>query len=181
MASVVFTLLVLQGLEPGLSEKEAGFRLGVVLAIGGVCAVVGSLVSGAVGPFGVGRLLITGRWLTVAGWALAAVAVSGLAGWALVAASQFVVWFAIGMSSPHELGYRQAVTPDRLQGRMNATIRSLNWGTLTIGAPVGGLLAQRLGYRDALWLAIAGMALTSMAATLSPCATPAIPSRIRRT
>jgi predicted MFS family arabinose efflux permease len=168
MASVVFTLLVLQGLEPGLSEKEAGFRLGLVLAVGGVGAVAGSSVSGAVGRLGMGRLLIVGRWLTVAGWMLAAVAVSSAAGWVLAAASQFVVWFAIGSSSPHELGYRQAVTPDRLQGRMNATIRSLNWGTLTVGAPVGGLLAQVLGYRGALWLAIGGMALTCLAVSLSP-------------
>ncbi|GIH10973.1 hypothetical protein Rhe02_90400 [Rhizocola hellebori] len=168
MASVVFTLLVLQGLEPGLPEKEAGFRLGVVLAIGGVGAVAGSWASGWAGRLGMGRLLVRGRWLAVLGWALAAVAGSGSAGWVMAAASQFVVWFAIGLSSPHELGYRQAVTPDRLQGRMNATIRSLNWGMLTIGAPVGGLLTQSLGYRGALWLATTGIALTALAATLSP-------------
>ncbi len=168
MASVAFTLFVLHGLEPGLSAAEAGFRLGIVLAIGGVGAVVGNAVSAVAARFGVGRLVMAERTLEPLGWALAALAVSGLAGWAMVAVSQFVVWVALGLSGPHTMGYRQAVTPDRLQGRMNATIRSLNWGMLTIGAPIGGWLVQQTSYRGTLWIAIAGMMLSAIAALASP-------------
>jgi predicted MFS family arabinose efflux permease len=66
------------------------------------------------------------------------------------------------------MAYRQSVTPDRLQGRMNATMRSLNRGAIVIGAPVGGLLADHLGNRPALWIAIAGLTLQALALTLSP-------------
>lgn len=108
------------------------------------------------------------RTLEPLGWSVAALAVSGFAGWAMVAVSQFVVWVALGLSGPHTMGYRQAVTPDRLQGRMNATIRSLNWGMLTIGAPIGGWLVQQTSYRGTLWIAIAGMMLSAIAALASP-------------
>lgn len=56
------------------------------------------------------------------------------------------------------MGYRQAVTPDRLQGRMNITMRSINRATMVIGAPLVGLLADSIGYRPMLWIVAAGFA-----------------------
>jgi MFS family permease len=104
-------------------------------------------------------------------WTLAPLAVSGPAGWAMVAGAQFLVWVALGTSGPAEMAYRQSVTPDRLQGRANATIRSLNWGMFTLGAPLGGLLATACGYRATFWIAITGMAATAVLAALSPMRT----------
>jgi MFS family permease len=171
IAGTVFTLFVTRGLDSTLSEKEAGIRLGIVLAVGGVGAVVGNLLSRAAGRFGTGQIIVGARLFEPIGWAFAALAVSGTGGWVMVAASQFLVWMAMGVSGPHDMGYRQAVTPDRLQGRMNATIRSMNWGTIAIGAPLGGLLAQWIGYRPVFWVAITGMALSAIAAALSPLRT----------
>ncbi len=54
------------------------------------------------------------------------------------------------------MGYRQAVTPDRLQGRMNTTMRSVNRAMIVIGAPIGGLLADTIGYRPMLWIVAGG-------------------------
>ena len=81
---------------------------------------------------------------------------------------QLLFGLFVGLSSPLELSFRQVVTPDRLQGRMNATIRSWNWGMIAIGAPVGGLLADQLGARVALGIGIAGVALAAAGLTLSP-------------
>jgi predicted MFS family arabinose efflux permease len=50
---------------------------------------------------------------------------------------------------------------------MNATIRSLNWGTITIGAPLGGLLAESIGYRGALAIGVAGQVNGAVALGLS--------------
>jgi len=104
-------------------------------------------------------------------WTLAALAVTGIAGWVTVAAAQFFVWVALGMSGPHEMAYRQSVTPDRLQGRANATIRSLNWGMFTVGGPIGGLLVRDVGYRSAFWIAIGGMAVSASVTAFSPLRT----------
>ncbi|MFI7427362.1 MFS transporter [Micromonospora sp. NPDC049836] len=168
MASTAFTLLVVRGLDPGLPPERAAVGLGVVLALGGVGAVLGNGLSHRVGRHGAGRAILLERVVEPLGWALAALTVTGPAGWIMVSASQFVIWLALGVSGPNEMGYRQAVTPDRLQGRMNATIRSLNWGMLTVGAPVGGLLAAHLGYRAAIGVAVAGLAVAATVAVLSP-------------
>ncbi|NUR92126.1 MAG: MFS transporter [Nonomuraea sp.] len=51
-----------------------------------------------------------------------------------------------------QVTYRQTVTPEHLLGRVNGTNRFLVWGTMPLGALLGGLVAQHLGVRDALWL-----------------------------
>lgn len=42
---------------------------------------------------------------------------------------------------------RQRLTPDRLLGRVNGGYRLLAWGSIPLGAAVGGLLAQLVGIR----------------------------------
>ena len=42
---------------------------------------------------------------------------------------------------------RQRIVPDRLLGRVNASYRLLAWGTMPIGAAIGGLLGEVLGLR----------------------------------
>lgn len=44
-----------------------------------------------------------------------------------------------------QLSLRQTITPNRLQGRMNATMRTIVWGTIPIGAFLGGVLGSTLG------------------------------------
>jgi predicted MFS family arabinose efflux permease len=88
-----------------------------------------------------------------------------------VGAAQFVFGFSIGLEGPVAMGYRQAVTPDRLQGRMNATMRSLNRGAIVLGAPLGGVLADWVGIPTALWVGIAGLTVQAVASTLSPLRT----------
>ncbi len=175
MASTVLTLFVMRGLDPGLPADRAAFGLGLVLALGGVGALVGNSLSGPVGRYGVGRAILVEKFVEPLGWTLAALAATGFAGWVMVGAAQFLVWLALGIGGPNEMGYRQAVTPDHLPGRMNATIRSLNWGMFTVGAPVGGLLAQRLGYRPAIWIGVLGMLCAAVVAGLSPLRTARYP------
>jgi MFS family permease len=162
----VFTLFVLRDL--GAGSSRAAFGLGLVLAAGGLGAVIGNGMSQRLGRDGVGPVMVAERVIEPFAWALAALAVSGAAGWAMVAGAQFFAWMALGASGPNEMAYRQSATPDRLQGRVNATVRSLNWGMITFGAPIGGLLAQHLGYRPALWVGIGGMAVSGVVAALSP-------------
>ncbi|MBM9504387.1 MFS transporter [Actinacidiphila acididurans] len=166
--STVFTLLVLRSPGLGASSPRAALGLGLVLACGGVGATVGNALSAVVGRWGAGRVIVGERLAEPVAWTLAALATGGVTGWAMVAAAQFFVWVGLGASGPHEMAYRQSVTPDRLQGRMNATIRSLNWGMFTIGGPIGGILAAGIGFRTALWIAIGGMAASASVAALSP-------------
>jgi MFS family permease len=55
-----------------------------------------------------------------------------------------------------QISLRQAITPERLQGRMNAAMRWIVWGTLPLGSLVGGALAQAYSLRLALWVGAIG-------------------------
>jgi hypothetical protein len=55
-----------------------------------------------------------------------------------------------------QVSYRQAICPPRLLGRMNAAVRWVVWGTLPLGAALGGALGTLAGVRPTLWIAYAG-------------------------
>jgi len=45
------------------------------------------------------------------------------------------------------VSFRQRITPDALLGRVNSCYRMVAWGTMPLGAALGGLLGQWLGLR----------------------------------
>lgn len=149
-----------------LGLSALGF--GVALAVGGIGGLAGALGATRLGArFGAGRITIASH----AGMALAvgvvAVSSSGWAGWVVFGAGELILGLSMGVSNANEMGYRQSVTPDHLQGRMNTTMRSINRAMIVIGAPLGGLLADAIGFRVVLWVVVAGflMVATGLAAT----------------
>jgi predicted MFS family arabinose efflux permease len=72
--------------------------------------------------------------------------------------------FFAGVAGPvyniNQVSLRQAITPDHLQGRMNASMRFIVWGTIPIGALLGGGLGQVFG----LWPTIVTMVLAELLA-----------------
>ena len=147
------------------------FALGLVLAVGGVGALIGALLSTAVGNrlgtggaiicsypvSAVGVLIMVAAGLVPAGWAAAAV----------LAAGQFCHGWAMGVGNSHEMSYRQALTPDGLQARTNITIRSLNRAVLVVVSPIAGLMADIVGFGQALTSAVVIFAASALLA-LSP-------------
>ncbi|GAA5197923.1 MFS transporter [Rugosimonospora acidiphila] len=69
------------------------------------------------------------------------------------------VWsFGAVVYNVTQVSFRQGLCPERLLGRMNATMRFLVWGTMPLGALLGGTLGAVLGVRPAMWIgAIGGM------------------------
>lgn len=65
----------------------------------------------------------------------------------LIAAVFFVGGALIMAWNIITVSFRQAVTPDHLLGRLNSVYRLLAWGTLPVGAALGGLIAEALGLR----------------------------------
>lgn len=155
-----------------LRELELGAAgLGITLSLAGLGALVGSSLSGWLGR----RLSIVGtvagaRLLEGAGFAVVAVTPAidhvGVV-IAIAGVGQFLFGLGLGAESPIELAYRQAVTPDQLQGRTNATMRSLNRAAIVVGAPLGGLMADAVAARFALWIGVAGIAVSAVALAAS--------------
>ena len=68
----------------------------------------------------------------------------------------------------NQVSLRQAITPDRLQGRMNATMRFLVWGVIPIGALLGGVIGDALGLRAAIATGAVGTLLAPLWLLLTP-------------
>ncbi|MBA3523092.1 MAG: MFS transporter [Geodermatophilaceae bacterium] len=162
MAGAVVTPFALRTL--GLSP----FLLGLALALAGLGALLGSLAAVRLGRrFGVGRVVVACRLTDSLAWSLIALSAEAGSGWALFGAGQLVFGLGLGASNANEMGYRQTVTPDRLQGRMNATMRSINRAMIVIGAPLGGVLGDAYGLGTLLWFVAAGFLLVAVALGLS--------------
>jgi hypothetical protein len=66
-----------------------------------------------------------------------------------------------------QISLRQAITPERLQGRMNAAMRWIVWGTIPLGSLAGGAIATAYGLKAALWVGAIGGLFTFLPVTLS--------------
>jgi len=55
-----------------------------------------------------------------------------------------------------------------MQGRMNATMRFMVWGTIPIGSFVGGILGNTIGIRTTMWIGAIGGLLAVVPPLLSP-------------
>ncbi|MDG6928802.1 MAG: MFS transporter [Nitrososphaerota archaeon] len=109
----------------------AGVALGAIAA-GGITRRLGlghAIAAGAMGKF---FLLL----IPLASYGLPLV---------VLAASQFLTAFFLPVYNINQVSLRQAMTPDRLQGRMNATMRTIVWGTIPVGAVLGGLAGNAVG------------------------------------
>jgi MFS family permease len=163
VAGTVLPLFVLRTLD------ISAFGYGVVLSVGGVGAVVGSLVAAQLGAqFGCGRVVVACRVATAISWALMALSLHHFSGEVVLGAGQFLLGLSMGAENANEMGYWQALTPDALQGRMNATRRSINRAMIVVGAPVGGVLGDTIGYRPMLWVVAGGFLVVAITLGLSP-------------
>jgi MFS family permease len=70
-----------------------------------------------------------------------------------------------------QVSFRQGLTPERLLGRMNATMRFLVWGTLPLGGLIGGVLGERVGVRETVFIGMAGACLAFLPVFFSPLRT----------
>lgn len=85
----------------------------------------------------------------------------------VVSLGQVLYGLSLGLEGPLEMGFRQTVTPNRLQGRMNATMRSANRAMIVVGAPLGGLLVTVVGYRVTIGISAAGFVAVAIVFALS--------------
>jgi predicted MFS family arabinose efflux permease len=155
----------------------SALALGLATSVSGLGGLAGASLAVRLGlRFGAGHVIVSARMLYAVAWALIAAAGHGFGGWVVFAAGQLLYGFGLGVENASEMGYRQAVTPDRLQGRTNATMRSFNRAMIVIAAPLGGLLADRAGNRTTLVATAVGFALVAAAMGASRMRNARIPT-----
>jgi MFS family permease len=74
----------------------------------------------------------------------------------LLILAQLLFSFSGPVYNINQVSLRQAITPLRLQGRMNATMRFVVWGTMPIGGLLAGVLGDAFGLRPAIAISALG-------------------------
>ncbi|MGH2585406.1 MAG: MFS transporter [Dehalococcoidia bacterium] len=154
-------------------NRELGFSpgvLGMIFAVGGVSSLAGAVLADRITRrFGVGRAMALS--LAVASAGTLCIPLAGdvsLVAAALLIASQLITDPASTVNDITAKSMRQAVTPDRLLGRVNGSLRFAVMLFTLVGMVTAGLLAEAIGLRATLF---AGATLGFLAAlwlVLSP-------------
>ncbi|MBP0456870.1 MFS transporter [Streptomyces montanisoli] len=144
-------------------HMESG-AIGIALAVGSAGGLVGAALSGiAAKRFGSGPTVVASIVVFSIGAAMVPLA-SGTIGFA---GGLFVVYLGVVVFNVLQITICQVMTPERLLGRMNATLRFISWGSVPLGAAVGGALVAPFGMRPVLWAAAGVCALSVLPPLLS--------------
>lgn len=150
IGGVILVLYIVEelGLNPG--------TLGLIFAIGNVGVLIGALTAERLaGWIGLGPTIVWSALLS--SFTLVAVAIAPreapipfLVAGGVIGAATSVIY------NVNQVSLRQAITPERMLGRMNATMRFIVWGTIPIGAMTGGLLGGAIGLQNTIWVGAIG-------------------------
>jgi predicted MFS family arabinose efflux permease len=157
--NVVFLVRVVH-----LAPATVGLLVGVVS--------LGSVVGAAIAR-SVGRWIGTARavWLATlvtAPFGLLIPLTTGGAGLAFYVVGNVVLLIGVLVYNVTVSSFRQAYCPPEILGRVIATMRFVLFGTMPLGALLGGTLGSLLGPRDAVWVLLAGNVLPGLILAASP-------------
>jgi hypothetical protein len=148
--------------------------IGIAYMFGGLgCVVAAASAERLSQRFGVGSIIVYGLGLTAFAWqAFGLITGPVWAATLAMGATMFVFDFGAVLYGINYLALRQAITPDRLMGRMTATMRFCAVAAAPLGSLLGGALATGVGLRPTLWIVGAGgLGLALGAMTWSPVRT----------
>lgn len=129
---------------------------GLLIAVASLGGVAGGLLAGRLGRR-IGSARIIWYSMLVLGFPQLLIPLAA-PGWRLAAFPVGMAFFSFSavVYNVAQVSYRQAICPPGLLGRMNAAVRWVVWGTLPLGAVIGGALGTLAGVRPTLWIAYAG-------------------------
>jgi MFS family permease len=162
-ALAVLFLVRTVGVQPGV--------VGLLFAAGSLGSIVGAMLARRIA-----RTLGTARalWLPIALTAPAALLMpltEDDARLACFVVGSFLLDAGVLVYNVTVVAWRQAYVPAPLIGRVVATMRFLLFGTIPLGALLGGALAGWIGVREAIWVLVAGNLLMPLILIASPLRT----------
>ena len=141
-SNAAFAVFVLYAVGPQSPMKLTEPQYGILLTSFAIGSVIGSFMAipleRRLGRVRTIAISMIGPALTVGVPALTT-NVFAIGGAFFVGGMAVMMWNIIVVS------FRQRATPDRLLGRVNSAYRLVAWGTMPVGAAIGGVLAQWLG------------------------------------
>jgi len=117
--------------------------IGIPFCIGAVGLLVGVLVCSSVTEkLGLGRTIALAA---ACSFGLLIMLVNTTFPLLVIGAALFVSSLGNPIYNINQVSLRQIITPNRLQGRMNATMRTIIWGTIPVGSFLGGIFSTFVG------------------------------------
>ena len=166
-ASIIFSIFLVFAVR----ELDLGpGTIGLIFAVANVGYLVGALAANRLARrFGVGPTIVMGAACSVSLLLLAVAPASNPIPFLI--AAQAISSMGIPIYNITQVSFRQAITPERLQGRMNSVMRFIVWGVMPLGSLLGGAIATWFGLRTAIWVGAIGMSLAVLPVLLSPVRT----------
>ncbi len=151
--------------------RDLGFTaelLGITFSLGSIGFLVGAVGANRLAArFGVGRTIVGSAMLFGPALLPIALAPADLAP-PFVAAGGFLGGLGAAIYNINQVSFRQAITPERIQGRMNATMRFIVWGTIPVGTITGGSLGGLIGLHETIWVGAIGSLFAFIPVALGP-------------
>ena len=117
---------------------------------------------------GVGRTIIASSILGGPMFLVIPFAPRGHAALALLVPAMLFGGFMGVVYNIAQVSLRQAITPERIQGRMNSVMRFIVWGAIPLGSFAGGILASLIGIKATLIISGVGCTLAFLPVLFSP-------------
>ncbi len=148
-------------------ELSAG-TIGLVFGLGNIGFLAGAVLAPRIsGRLGIGPTLIGSAAL--GGFTLFLVPLAPQSNPVpFLLAQGIVIGFLIVLYNVAGISFFQAITPDRMLGRMNASRRFVVWGVIPLGSLAGGVLASTIGLRETLFVAASGASVAFLPLLFSP-------------
>ncbi len=164
-SNALFALFVLYALD---TLHFSPLILGIAQAIGAAGGLAGALLSARVADrIGVGWATILGA--AISGFAMVPVPLAtGALAFPVISACLAASLFGVLVYNINQVSFRQTIVPIRLQGRLNATMRTIVWGTLPLGGLAGGFLGEAYGVQAGILVAAVGGCFAFLWVLFSP-------------
>ena len=152
--------------ELGLSPAS----MGIIFALGAVGGLLGAMATPhIVGWIGEARAIpVSAVGFSVVAVFLPVAAMVPSVAFPLLVAQGFISSFTILVYNITQVTFRQRITPPRLLGRMNASVRFVVWGVMPIAALLSGVLGTWIGVVGTMWIGAIGQLLAAGFVVIGP-------------
>jgi MFS family permease len=162
--NVVFAILIVY-LVRGLGMSA--LAIGITLSLSGAGGIVAAFLAGKIGArLGIGRTILLGTIVDALAYPLVPLAPKAFP-IPFIVVGFGLIDFGVVLYNVSVISLTQALTPERLLGRVNASRRFIVWGTIPLGSLVSGALATAIGLRPTMFIGAIGCSLAALPIALS--------------
>jgi len=163
--NIAFSIMLLYVVRAFEMTSE---QIGFAFSLGSIGFLLGAVLANRLGRrLGVGPTIVLSAIIFGPATLPIALATRDIA-LPMLALTGFIGGFGGAVYNINQVSLRQAITPTRLQGRMNASMRFVVWGTIPLGATLGGALGGLIGLNETIWIGSIGGLFAFVPVMLSP-------------